>query len=187
MNRYLIGFLAFIGLGILLAVLLIGGSSNNVQHPTIKPKLLYNYANTSAVVRMVIDGPIVAPQNHNSVVVTIGQNSSDFELIKGYDGNIISSKTYNNTQNSYRNFLYAIYYAGFTNGVKSNISSDIGLCASSDRYDFYLINGNNVLKHYWITNCGNDPKTFGGSLYTVIDLFRTQIPNYNQLSQQANI
>lgn len=189
MNRYIIGFLAFIGLGILLTVLLIGGGSNNKvqQHATTKPKLLYDYANTSAEVKMVIDGPIVSPEKHNSVVVTVGQNSANFELIQGYDGNVISSKSYNNTENSYRNFLYAIYYAGFSDGVKSNVSSDIGLCASSDRYDFYLINGSRILKHYWTTNCGGDPRTFGGLLNTVISLFRKQIPDYNQLSQQANI
>lgn len=185
MRRYLIGFLAMIGLGILLLVLLFGGGSKP-NKPTKPVTILPDYANTNAQVSVDIDGPIVAPSNHNSAIITVDQNDINFSLIQGYDGNVIASKDYNNSENSFRNFLYAIYYAGFSVSVKSNYSSSIGICPMGDRYDFYLTENGNTLQHTWITNCGNDTKTFGGNFGVTLQLFQKQVADYDTLTETAN-
>jgi hypothetical protein len=185
MNRYIIGSLAFIGLVILLVVILFTGGGSPKK--TI-PAPLYSYANSQAYVQMVVDGPIVAPQNHNSVKITINRNSANFELIQGYNGHVISSKTFSNSENSFRNFLYALYYAGYSNGtVNSQYPSDIGLCPTGDRYDMYLVNNGNIITHYWVTNCSNTPKTYNGNFGLTLLLFNRQIPNIGTLSQNANL
>lgn len=184
MNRYIIGFLAVIGLALLLIILLFTGG-----HKTITPskvKSLPYYANTSAQVKMIVDGPIVAPQNHNSVVITVSQYNATIDLIQGYDGNVISTRSYPNTENSFKNFLYALYYAGFSQSISSPYPSDIGLCSTGERYDLYLILNGNTLEHSWITSCNSYPKTFNGNLDLNVSLFNDQIPDYYSLTNRLS-
>ena len=188
MNRYIIGVLACIGLAILLIILLFTGGHKAATptHTGVQTMLLPDYSSTSADVKMVIDGPITAPQTHNSVVVTVSQSDIDFQLIQGYDGDVISSKIFNNSQNSFYNFLAAIYYAGYSDGGKVNYTTDAGLCALGERYDFYLTENGQNLQHYWATSCGG-PKSYDGNLAQTLTLFQRQVPNYGQLLNNANI
>jgi hypothetical protein len=186
MGRYFIAALAFIGLAVLLIILLFSGHGGSKTAPP-KPLDLVSYANTNAEVELIVDGPIVAPQNHNSAVTIVNQNSITFNLVQGYNGNIVASKVYNNSQNSYRNFLYAIYYAGFTSQIKSTYASDIGLCSTGDRYDFYLINNGQTLFHSWTTNCSGSGRTFNGSLALMQGLFQGQVPDLETLTENSNL
>ncbi|MEI9913794.1 MAG: hypothetical protein WDN66_02205 [Candidatus Saccharibacteria bacterium] len=188
MNRYLIGFLACVGLAILLAILLFtGGSGKKSPIIPVKPVTpLTSYANTDAQVRMVVSGPITAPQNFNTGIITVDRNTTSFDLIQGYDGNVINSKIYNNSENSYQNFLYALHYAGFTQSMKAAVPSNIGLCSTGDRYDFYLIeNGNNIL-HTFMTSCSASPRSFAGNFGLVNTLFERQIPDLSTLTANTN-
>ena len=128
MNRYLIGILAFLGLAIVLIVLLLTGGGHKSVPTHSVPPTLQSYASTDAYVQLFIDGPIVAPENHNALSITISQYDASFALYQGYQGNVVGYKIYNNDQNSFRNFLAALNYAGFTDGRKVQYSSNIGLC-----------------------------------------------------------
>ncbi|HEY1644916.1 MAG TPA: hypothetical protein VGF75_00845 [Candidatus Saccharimonadales bacterium] len=185
MNRYIIGALAFLGLAILLIVLLFtGGGGKKTIAPT-EPSLV-SYADTNAVVKLVVDGPVVAPEDHNSVDVSVSQNSASVEVFQGYNGEVIASKTYNNTENSFKNFLYSLYYAGYSKGGTSPYTSDIGLCSTGRTYDLYLTNNGQTLQHYWQTDCSG-PKTFDGNLGLTITLFEKQIPNISNIIANANL
>ena len=186
MNRYLIGFFALAGLGILLAVLLLTHSTKPKTTP--KPINFSTYAYSSSEVTVNIDGPIVANESHNSIIVSVNKDSASYSLIQGYDGNVISSKIFNNTQNSYKNFLYSLYYAGYTEGeLLSGFPNNIGLCSSGTKYDYYLYNNGQTIQHFWTTNCPGTPKTYLGNQPQTLSLFEAQIPNFGTLSQNTNI
>ena len=188
MNRYFFGFLVAIGLIILIVILIFSGGGKP-STKAAQPAKLPSYANTDAVVRMTIDGPITAVQSHNSVQVTVVQNSSTLNLIQGYDGNVIKSKTYPNTLNSYSAFLYSLYYSGYSEGSNAaDLSNDVGFCPSGNRYVFELIQNGKDIQRYWTTNCGGStPKSYNGNIGQTINLFQAQIPDYNVLTQGANI
>lgn len=181
--RYIIGFLAVVGLAILIIVLLTSGSPKS-KAPHKTP--LVDYANTSAVVEMVVDGPIVAPADHNTLVVDVSQSSANADLIQGYNGNVINSLASGNSENSFKNFLYALFFAGYSDSTPSTFPSDTGLCAGGDRYDFYLKENGQTLQHFWTTNCSGLPKTYAGGLGLTINLFNEQIPNISNLTSNAN-
>jgi len=186
MNRYFIGILVSIGLLVLLVVLLFSGNKPSSRGAV--PKSLSSYANTDALVRMTIDGPITAGQDHNSVQITVGQNSATLNLIQGYDNNVIESKTYPNTQNGYSAFLYSLYYAGYSLGNNAeNLKNDLGYCSIGNRYIFELIQNGNDLTRYWTTNCGGVKKTYNGDSNLTIDLFKAQIPDYYSLTRTATL
>lgn len=181
-NRYVLGFLVAIGLIVLILVLLFSGPSK----PTKVPKPLTSYV-SNGVVEMDIYGPIVAPQNHNELNISIDQYSATYNLLQGYDGNVISTKIYPNSANSFKAFLAALNFSGFNSGSKNSNISSLGYCSDGDVYTFKLMNNGSTVFSYWQTDCSGTPKTFEGSLNQTINLFELQIPDYGTLTSGANL
>jgi hypothetical protein len=180
MKRYYIGFLVTLGLLITLIFLLFHGNSKPVVPTTSIP--LYNYANTNAEVRLTIDGPINANEDHQQVQITANQFTVTFDQFQGYDGTVANQQQFANSENAYSAFLYALAINGFTEGNNSKaLSSEQGHCALGDRYTLELIQGGNDLERYWATSCPNLPKSFDGNLPLMLALFEAQVPNYQTL------
>jgi len=178
--RYFIAFLVTMGLIFLLVFLLFGGSSK----PKVLPihKTLHSYALTDAQVQLTIDGPINAVQNHQEVQITVDRNNVTYEQLQGYDGNVVNMQTYDNTENAYTVFLFALARAGFTQGSNDpTLSDERGFCPLGDRYIFQLMQDGNTIERYWATNCGS-PKTYLGLLNVTLSLFQAQVPNYSKLT-----
>lgn len=178
--RYFMAFFAALLLLFLLIFLLFHGGGKP-RSPI--GKTLYSYSATDAEVRLTIDGPINADQDHRQARITVSSSDVTFDRIQGYDGNVINTKSYANTDNAYAVFLLALAHAGFTNGNNDpQLSDERGYCPLGDRYIFELIQDNKDLERYWATNCGS-PKTYLGSLSLTLSLFEAQVPNYSALNQ----
>src|SRR3954469_853743 len=100
--RYFIGFFLTIFLIILVIILIFRGGGNKPQAPQTT-KTLDSYASTSAEVRLTIDGPINAETLHQQVQITVNKNNATFEHIQGYNGNVVRTERFNNTENGYEN------------------------------------------------------------------------------------
>jgi hypothetical protein len=185
--RYFIGFLITIGLIILLIVLLFtGGGGSNPKKPKTT-KALTDYASTDAVVRLTIDGPIVADQNHQAVQITAGQDDVTYSQVQGYQGTVANQQSFVNNQNAYSNLLYALGHAGFTKGDNSKVlANEKGYCATGNRYIFELIDNGTDIERYWATSCGGT-KTYQGNLNLTLTIFKAQVPGYNTLTQNLSI
>src|SRR3954468_10992154 len=170
--RYLIGFLITIGLIVLLIVLLFGGGGGGKVPVTRAP--LISYANTDTVVRETIDQQVNDVDHHRQVQITVGRDSTDFELHKGYDGEVLRSQSYSMTASSYASFLRSLQHAGFTQGNDNkDLKDERGYCPLGERYIFEVLQNGDTIERYWVTNCGSGvPKTFNGKTSTVLNLFR---------------
>ncbi len=183
--RYYIGFLVTVGLLVTLIFLLFHGGNSTVP-TTSKP--LYSYATTGSEVRLTIDGPINASQNHQQVQVTVNPNTVTFDQIQGYDGNIVNQQQFVNSQNAYTVFLHALAIAGFTEGNSSSaLSDERGHCALGSRYIFELIEGGNDLERFWATSCPYVTSSYEGNISLTLTLFQAQVPGYATLAQNLNI
>jgi len=174
--KYFLGFLASIGLVIFVFVLVLRGFGGKGNNQTVNP--LTDYANTDAVVRMTVDGPIVADQQHQAYRVTIGRSETRIETLQGYEYDTIDTKTYENNQEGFTNFLRAADLAGFTKGIKdadSQAQDERGVCAFGQRYVFEIIKGTSQVQRYWATSCGGGG-TFKGNSGVVKRLFDKQVP-----------
>jgi hypothetical protein len=190
MRRYLLGLLLVAGLLILLIVLIAhGGSKTKTPSTAVIPKALHSYSDTNATVSMEIDGPVNANSAHNQLLVTIGSTNATIEALQGYNGSVIRSSTYANTQAAYNVFLYALQYAGFTEGNPANsLSNETGYCPTGNRYIFEIQQNGTTLQRYWTTDCGTStPHSFEGNFGLVNTLFQQQIPNYQSFSQNLNL
>ena len=182
-TRYFFGFLVAIGLIILVIFLLVQGGGTSTKKVPNTPKALTSFYNTDTVVRLTVDGPVTAPENHRKVEVTVGRDQATYQLFEGYDGAITTSQSFANTQNSYDVFLHALSHAGFTQGnTDKALVNSAGFCPAGRVYTFEVIEGSKDLQNFWATSCGN-PKTYGGSLSTTLALFRAQIPQYDALTR----
>jgi hypothetical protein len=186
MNRYFIGFLVSIGLIVLILVLIFSGGKSGPK-AAVAPSLP-SYANTNTVVKMTTAGPITAAQNYNEVDITVGQNSTVFTHIQGFDNNVVSSQTFHNSQNSYNTFLYALDYAGYTKGNSDPaISNPTGRCSTGQRYTFQIVQNGKAIQNFWDTNCASGGRTYGGSLSLTLTLFQAQVPGYGVLTQSIQL
>jgi hypothetical protein len=185
MIRYLLGFIATIGLVILVIFLIFHGGPKTSVSTTSKP--LDSYANSNTDVSMTIDGPINDNQDHQQIKVTVSQNQTTFQQIQGYQGNVVKSQTYSNNADAYSSFLHALERAGFTEGdTSSALKNDLGYCPLGDRYIFVLNQNSNNLERYWATNCGGT-SSYRGDLGLTLTLFENQVPNYSDLTENIEL
>jgi hypothetical protein len=185
--RYLLVFLIAIGLIVLIFVLLLknfGGSSTPAKPVTP----LISYATTNTVVQMTINGPVVADPAHEAVQVTIGQSQSQITIYQGYQGVILTTKSFQNNEPAYAVFLRALDIAGFSEGNPApSLEDDRGYCSQGDTYNFEILNGSNQIQNYWTSTCSNDPGTTLGASQLIISLFQAQIPGYSTITQGVHL
>ena len=173
-----------LGLLTLLIVLLISGSNGSKK---ANPIYLPSYAsNPNSEILFTQTGPIISNETHNYLQIAVTSSSVQFNLFQGYQNQVIASKIYNNNQQSYSAFLYALYYAGFNIGNNDpKLLNNTGYCSMGDLYTFELLNNNKVIQKYWTSNCSSVPGTYGGQSYNTINLFRTQVPDYSSMTSNA--
>lgn len=172
--KYFLGFLATIGLVILVFVLILRGFSGNKTDEVPKP--LIDYAATSTQVRLTVDGPIIAEQEHQAYRITVGRAQTQIETLQGYEYTPIETKSYENNRESYSNFLRAIDLNGFAKGnSKSPNQDERGVCPEGSRLIMEIVDGSNRIQRYWTTTCGGG--NFRGNSAKVRQLFNKQIPS----------
>lgn len=175
--KYFFGFLVTIVIIILAFVLVIRGFSR----PKTTPKnqtALASYASSETQVQLVVDGRIIAEQDHDAYRITVGRSEVRIETMRGYAGDVVASKTYTNTQEGYANFLRALDIAGFSKGLQNPTAEqrdERGVCANGRRYIFEIVTGSNELQRYWSTSCSGQG-TFKGNTAAVKQLFDRQVP-----------
>ncbi len=174
--KYFFGFLASIGLIVFVFILIIRGFSGSGSKKNI-PAPLVDYANTSVQMQYTIDGQINADQEHEALRITVDQNESKIEVLKGYTQAVAETKTYPSNQDAYGTFLRALDVAGYTKGNSDSAKKDErGFCPNGFRYNFDIVDGSSNKQHYWATSCGQG--TSKGNTNTIRSLFQQQIPDY---------
>lgn len=186
--RYFVGFLVTIGLIIILIIMLFGGgnkSDNKVT--TVTPRTLDSYASTDAQVSMQINGPVNADSLHQQIRVTVGRDAVTYEEFRGYEGQVVNTKSFENNEAAYAVFLRAINGAGFTLGDKDKkLADERGYCPLGRTYIFTMEEGSSVMQRYWATSCGGT-QTYRGNLSLTVTLFQAQVPGYSNLVQNVSL
>lgn len=187
--RYFIGFLVTIGLIVLIIVLLLGGGGRSGnQSPANKPFNLVDYANGSTAAQIIIDGPVVADQDHTMLKINVSQQDAELTIYSGYQQNVVSSQTFPNNSTSYAIFLQSLQKAGFTLHDTKVGYDERGYCPQGERYILSFTDNGTDVRRSWTTTCGTSvPSSFKGNLSTVLFLFKNQIPNYQQLTRTTQL
>ena len=187
-----LGFILFLVFIVVLLSLAFGGSKKpaSTTTPATKPMSLPDYAGTTAVTSMTIDGRVNGDDLHRAVRITVGQNQREVDIIQGYSGHVLSSQTFYNTPDAYAVFLRAINYSGFASTLKTKTpapADERGECATGNRYIFSLDQYGSNLSRHWASDCGSKVGTSGGNSGLLQELFEAQIPQYNTIVENVEL
>jgi hypothetical protein len=184
--RYLIGVILAILIIIFVIIKLLGGGGSNP--PSNVSRNLVTYATTDTTMRYTVDSPVQANETHRQIVITVGQNQATLSVLKGYQGEVVRTKSYDNNSDAYANFLLALQRTGgYTLGDNNpDLQDDRGYCANGERFNYDIVNGDGSrIQHYWSTSCKQ--KTFKGDISAVQELFQNQIPDYDTLTNDVQL
>jgi hypothetical protein len=185
--RPILAGLVVLGLIVLVIVFLVRIFSG----PKISPLTAVDvgiYAHSNAEATLVMLSPNVLDENFRQVKITISQYQNEIDLIQGYQGHIIQTKTYDTNSAAFATFLQSQKLKGFSSGTTKNSGDYRGYCPFGSRYLYSFNDGNSDLFNYWSTSCGSQG-TFRGSAHDVRRLFMDQIPqaDLNKILSGTNI
>lgn len=164
------------------------GSSDQTQ--TVDPAVTALHDTSGlASVEMVVRGPIVANEDFRSYRVVISPSGRTLTTYKGYVGQIDSSKTYDNNQQAYEQFVYALDKANMMKGTALIGDKDDtrGVCATGKVYEFSVLQGDAAVKHLWTSTCSGSQGSFKASVSQVGNLFLKQLPDGGQSIDSFNL
>lgn len=184
--RYLIGFGLLIVLLFIIIFMIMRGGNDKPKVPETQRELTSYVTDPNVSITETIIGPITAAQTHDQVDIEVTNSTASIRVSRGYDGNVVSSRDYPVSTEAFSEFLSALDHAGFTEGnTDEKLKNDKGYCAAGQRYIFTIEDGSNTIQRFWTTSC-NKTKTYKGNLTLTVNLFRKQIPDYNDLTRDVN-
>lgn len=185
--RYVIGFgLLIVLLFIVIFMIVRGGGSDEAEVIETKRALTSYVSDANVTLVQTTVGPIVAAQNHTETQIRITNQNATLDVMQGYDGNVIASRTHAISTAAFGELLSALEKVGFTEGdTDKSLENDKGYCPTGERYIFEIREGSKTVQRFWSTSCRGD-KTFLGSAGSVIALFQEQIPDYSEVTNQRN-
>ena len=183
--KFLVTFF-IIAVLIIFGVFIFGINKKSTPKPvTVAPSSLQDYASATAEVRLTVDGQVNGDDLHRAIRITVGKNQRKLEVIQGYQGNVIDSKTQDNNESAYDVFLRSLNNAGFTKERKTKITDERGVCPTGNRYIYELTNTENNDLRRWSTSCGAG--TFGGQSQLIRSLFQSQITDYETITSTVEL
>lgn len=176
--RAILGFFGFVILAILV-IILIARNTGGRDPATLETKVsLASVASTESEFVFTESGPIVAEENFYQIVIKISRDLRTIDVIRGYQGSVVATKSFANNSQAFSDFLNAIDRAGYTAEQNTNLDSEAGVCPAGQRYVFTSDQNGEDFRR-WSTSC-RERGNFGGTLNTILRLYQDQIPDYTQ-------
>jgi hypothetical protein len=144
--------------------------------------VLADHANETNSVSYMVDGFTTSGEAHRAIKITITNQSRTLEVIGGYSGKVILSKTYTNDVASYKAFLAGLQTSGYIkqNAKYTSLAYE-GRCPLGYRFVMNTAGIKDAPTLLWTTSCSNKVGSFQGNLGSVKQLFKNQIPDYQKL------
>jgi hypothetical protein len=181
MKKYFIGVGVVILLLILLLVFVLNrdDSPNKPADNTKQVSQLIDYADKNSEVSLTTVGQLVGDDQHRSIRITVSANERRLEILSGYNNQVLSTQSYENTQAAYETFLSALGGQGFTRSKKTSITDNRSTCPTGQHYEYRVAENGEEKSNLWSVSCDKSGN-FSGRGGTIRQLFQRQIPDYNQ-------
>ena len=182
----ILGIMAAIGLVVFIVVQIAsfatnrGNEDSETEVASVESASI-DYASPTTRFTFTRDGKIINREDHRQVKITITEKNRIFELIRGYDGQVLNRKVFSNSAASYENFVGAIDYYGFDRAQEGLYESEIGVCPRGQRVILEVYDGREEIFRRWAASCKKSFGTLAGNTRQIRLLFQKQIPDYKQL------
>lgn len=148
---------------------------NTTNQSTTNLKPISEQIKEDTTLRLSVDGPVIANENHQSMQIDVTPKSRVVTLYKTYNNTAFKQTKYDNNQKAFESFAAALDRAGFSASLGDKKYA--GECAAGRVYHLELLQADKVAQDLWTTSCATS-RTFGGNMAAILTLFRNQIPNY---------
>lgn len=135
-------------------------------------------------VRLVVRGPIVAEEEHQSYSIEASPSSREMTVYKGYLDQVKKRKELSNNRRAYEQFVYALDKANMMLGEvpTDDEKNDLrGICAGGYIYEYSVLTAGSPVKRLWTTTCKGSPGSLNASVEQLNSLFWAQIPGSAEL------
>ncbi len=138
--------------------------------------------NATNSVRWTVRGPIVADEKFRSYQIEITPSRRIYTVYQGYLDKKLDEKTYENNQQAYEQFVFALAKAE-VDKTRSVDDDDVrGVCATAGRlYTFETMDNGVTKTRIWTSSCQNSPGSMKADVAKIHALFANQIPNFAPL------
>ncbi len=167
-------------------LLLTRGGNQTAVSPNDRAIKLSNYvANPDAKLVYIKDGPINASQNHRAIRITVTPNFKIIDVIQGYQGAVIKTETFANSNDAFGQFLAALDRVGYTKENRGKSYKDsISACPTALRYYYRIYASDEEIMNLWSASCTTG--SFAGDVRSTQSLFQAQIPDYFKFTNGVN-
>lgn len=174
----IIALLAVIGV----VILVNRNNSPSNTTPTSKTVTLSDSdTSPSAIVSWTQQGRIVGNNQFNSVRITITPTNRRLEILNTYQNQVVRSSDYDNNQEAYNTFTRSLDLYKFGHSRTVSDPNVQGVCPFGNRFLYNFSANSQQLVNTWSDTCKVTDGTYGGgNAVSTAQLFRNQIPNYNQ-------
>lgn len=180
--KYFLGLLGVLLLIIFILVLAFGGGSDTATQKDVKR--LADYATEPATTAILTQGGAInSVEDHRVIRVSVTDSVRRIEILEGYDGDVLKTKTYSNTTSAFRAFLAGLEQVGFSR-ERSTSASFESVCPESRRFRYELDSNDETVINTWSASC--EKGTFNGRTTSVQNLFEAQIPEYDDYTKNVN-
>ncbi len=178
-RQILIFLVVVIGIVLLLSLVFGGKKQSSTTKNATSSLAVTDYLNKDSQVVSITDGPINGDDTHRSIRISVDRDTRTMDVIQGYQGKVIASKSYVNNQKAYDEFLHALERASFGKTRKTSFASEDGICATGRRFVFELFENGKSVSRTWTANCQKGNTIAAPDRIT--KLFRNQITDYEEL------
>ncbi|MEK7471822.1 MAG: hypothetical protein AAB624_01105 [Patescibacteria group bacterium] len=161
--------------------------NNSTTQKASTTKQVVSQIKEGTALRLLVEGPVIADEKHQSMQIDITSTSRTVTLFKTYNRVEFKKSTYTNNQKAFEAFAQALDRAGYTS-VNSEVESTkyAGECALGRVYHLEVLQSSKVTQDLWTTSCSTT-RSFGGNMATVLTLFKNQIPNYLEATTGSTV
>lgn len=178
-RQLLIFLVVVIGIVLLLSMVFGDRRQANTTKNAVTSLAVTDYINKDSRVVAITDGPINGEDAHRAIRISVDRSTRTMDVIQGYQGKVIASKSYVNNQKAYDEFLHALELASFGKTRKTTFKSEDGICATGRRFVFELFESGKSVSRTWTANCQKGNTIAQPDRIT--KLFRKQITDYEEL------
>lgn len=175
--------------GIFLLIKLIsGGSKTSQSGQSVKSSATQKVNKLSpdaSEVSYTMYGRIVGEEDRRAIRIIVTTNERRIEILQGYNETVISSQRFDNNDSAFQAFLLALEAGGFTTHDTSIKTDERDICPLGTRNVYYTKYKDSKTVRSWLTSCGAKGASFRGSSDVVDTLFKDQISNYDDLTNDV--
>lgn len=163
--------------------LLFGGGNTQKSTVSVSDQIRTDTLDTASgrAVQFTERGSIVADEEFKSYQIVITPTTRTYTTYSGYLDRVVAAKTYQNNEQAYVQFVYALDKASISKIRSGSSSSDVrGVCATDGRLYTYETTNNSAATHMlWTSTCKGSPGDMGANVAQVKALFVNQIPDFD--------